>query len=243
MICSFCILYALYDLPFIHFLNSILTMNPACTHTPLPSTSGRDGSPSRPQAHAASPAAPLPLVPPAPPCAGNRHPRRRLPIFTAATPDDIDELASNLRPADALELTLATGLPPREAVIQSFRCSSSSVAARLAPGQPLACVFGTRAASLLDRSAYVWMIGAAECDARWFTFARHSRRGLALAAQSVPWAEIFTNIVHEQHHTAVRWLAFLGARFHPPVAIPQPDGSAARFLPFTIYRSAICQSL
>lgn len=169
---------------------------------------------------------------------------RQLPCFTAATPADIDELAATLRPADALELTLATGLPPREAVIQSFRCSDSSVAARLAPGQPLACVFGARAASLLDRSAYVWMIGAAECDARWFTFARHSRRGLALAAQSVPWAETLTNIVHARHATAIRWLAFLGARFHPPVAIPQPDGSAARFLPFTIERSAIiCQSL
>ena len=218
-------------------------MNHAATHTPLPSTSGRDGSPSRPQAHAASPAAPLPLVPPAPPCAGNRHPRDRLPIFTAATPDDIDELASNLRPADAIELTIASGLAPRLAVIQSCRCSDSAIAARLSPGAPLHCIFGARAASLLDRSAYIWMIGTAECDTRWIPFARNSRRGLALAAQSVPWAEIFTNIVHEQHHTAVRWLAFLGARFHPPVAIPQPDGSAARFLPFTIYRSAICQSL
>ena len=215
-------------------------MNHAATHTPLPSTSGRDGSPSRPQAHAASPAAPLPLVPPAPPCAGNRRPRARLPIFTAATPDDIDELASNLRPADAIELTIASGLTPAEGILQSVRCSDCSFAARLRPCAPLHCIFGIRAASLLDRSAYVWMLGTRAIDADPIAFARHSRRGLALAAQSLPWAEIFTNIVHEQHHAAIRWLAWLSATFHPAVRIPQPDGSAAPFLPFTIERSAIC---
>lgn len=163
------------------------------------------------------------------------------PAFTIATPADALELADNLRPPDALELALSTaGLHPRQACLHCLACSDATFAARI-DGR-LVCLFGASALSLLNRSATLWLVGTREVETSYRTFARWSRRGLAMAAQTVPWAVTFHNAVHAEHRTAVRWLAWLGASFGPSFTAPPLDPSAqpALFLPFTIERSALC---
>jgi hypothetical protein len=161
-------------------------------------------------------------------------PRDR-PVFSDPTPEDLRELAANIRQPDADELRLSHAIDPLRAATLAVRVSDHTVAARL-DGR-LVALFGVRADCLADRTALVWALGTREIDRRPAPFLRWSPRALLAVADCMPEARTFHNAVWEGHRHALRWLAWLGADFGTPYAA---GPSSATFLPFTIERTALC---
>jgi hypothetical protein len=171
------------------------------------------------------------------------------PTFKTPTPEDLDAIAADIRPADAEELRIGCwGLPPRQALAASLACSDFSIVALALTPAPSgtstthAAIFGIRADSILDRSAIIWMIGTRALDRLPRALARSSRPCLSTLAATLPWAETFRNAVPSSHETTLRWLSWLGAYFSHSIRVPDPDRphTYIPFTPFTIERSAIC---
>lgn len=132
-------------------------------------------------------------------------------LFRKAELRDAHVLGGRLCPADAREASLATGLSPEKALIQSFRHTQE------AGGPCLTCEIDGSPELLFgvcpkeDGRGMIWMLHS-EIPSRWETlFARYSRRVLqALWLQSR--CRVLENFVHEDNTLAIRWLEWLG--FH-----------------------------
>lgn len=128
--------------------------------------------------------------------------------FEAALAAHAAELAREMRPADAAELTLMEGLPPGEVLEMSVRMSDAAFTARL-DGR-IACIFGARRISLMEDSAAIWLVAGRVADERPLTFVRHVRRGMSLVRRAVP-AQVYTNYVWADNEKHVRLVQWLGA--------------------------------
>lgn len=162
-----------------------------------------------------------------------------IPIFREATLLDADAVAADIRPADAIELALATcGDAARQACRASVAISTAAWSATLG-GRPLG-VFGVCAGDPPDQPAIIWGIATTLADQVPLLFCRWSLVALRMAMAAVPKDTRFANAVHAEHTTSIRWLRWLGAEFGKPFPVEQQDGTAAVFLPFTIERSPAC---
>lgn len=134
-------------------------------------------------------------------------------IFSIAETYDADELAALMRPADRLEAALMHGHTPREAVHASLAVSDIAFAARV--GGQLHCLFGAARLSLMDGTATAWMLCTDAPERHPRRFLSACREGYRILSATLPDVELFTNLVHDQNQTAIRWLEWSGAWFAP----------------------------
>lgn len=145
--------------------------------------------------------------------------------FRQPTPDDIDELAANMRPADVAEC-YAAGVTDLRACIADGVQHSDPCWAALVDGE-VAAIFGARPlGSLLNPVAAVWLLGTPVLTANRRAFARHTPRYIRTMLQAYPH---LVNYVHADNAPAVRFLRHHGFTLHE--AVPYgPHG--ALFHPF-----------
>ncbi len=152
--------------------------------------------------------------------------------FERAAPADAEELAADLRDADAEEMRLHLGFGPAEGVALSCFASDACFAGRC--GGRLFALFGVSRDSVLADTGTVWALGTRSIDASPRDFLRGSPAGLRLAMDALPDVESFGNWVLVRNGASVRWLRWLGACFHPET-LRTPFGG--RFCRFTLGRS------
>lgn len=134
-------------------------------------------------------------------------------VFSIATAQDADELALRMRAADRLEVALMHGHSPETAAHISLDVSDITFAARI--GGELFCLFGASRLSLLDGTATAWMLCTDAPERRPGRFVASCRAGYRILSATLPDVELFTNLVHDQNQTAIRWLQWSGAWFAP----------------------------
>lgn len=120
-------------------------------------------------------------------------------------------IAPLMRPRDILEVMAGTGVGVEEAMGQALRCSLLALTC-FADLCPLA-MFGVSKLSVLGAAAQVWCFGTRDIERFPYAFARASRRMLPVLQHYAP---ILTNYVDASDPAALRWLAFLGARYVLP---------------------------
>ena len=128
----------------------------------------------------------------------------------AATEDHVRELVANIRPSDAEEIR-ALGEDPLPSMIKSLKVSRDPVAV-LSDGRVIS-IFGVGVPSLLSDLGVPWMIGAAELP-------RH-KKALLKASRAWVWQarheyRYLCNYVDARHHSAIRWLRWMGFAIEAP---------------------------
>lgn len=146
----------------------------------------------------------------------------RRAVFTRATEADAEELAADMRPADAEECARMNGLAPLAAIRLSIDISDVAFAARV-DGR-LHCLFGALRDSLLDADAVAWMLCTNEPAKRPRDFLRNCREGFRLLREALPDVQTWANWVSTDNDSAVRWLEWAGAWFDPSARMPAPFG-------------------
>lgn len=145
-------------------------------------------------------------------------------IFRQPQFSDIDDLAANMRPADAAECQAAGVQDLRECIADGVQHSDLCWAA-LIDGE-VAAIFGTRPlGSLLNPTAAVWLLGTPVLTANRRAFARHAPRYIRQMLQA---HTHLMNFVHAENAPAVRFLRHHGFTIHDPV----PLSTGAMFHPF-----------
>lgn len=148
--------------------------------------------------------------------------------FRKPTEADLGFLSENLRDADALEASLASGLPLLT-VLQSSAVVSPDAALVEVDGVP-AAVFGT--VPVTPKVHGVWLLGTDAITEHWIPTLRVSR-GLIRALFLSSGADFLFNFTHHENATHIRWLRWVGAELFDPV----PYGiNGELFIPFEIKR-------
>lgn len=144
------------------------------------------------------------------------------PVVRLARPEDCLSLAPRLRAEDAVELELATGKTPLEALKESLEVSAEAFAAE-ADGVVVAlwgCSFQNGAGS-------PWMVGSPEVLNYPVTFVAIGRVAVDRWSRS---CSVLHNLTHTENTVHHRWLRHIGFSFAPDVV---PCGPAeAPFLHF-----------
>lgn len=136
----------------------------------------------------------------------------RKPIeFTPATRPDADELAAELREADALEMRLHCGFGPADGVALSCFTADAVFAGRC--GGRLFALFGGCRDSVLADTGTIWALGTRAIDASPRDFMRGSKPGLRLVMDELAGIDSFENWVLDSNAASVRWLDWLGAHW------------------------------
>lgn len=140
------------------------------------------------------------------------------------TPEHIEQLKPRLREADRIELTLATGKSPEEALDDAIHLSTESYV-WVERGVVL-CVFGVVQHPEDTGVGIPWLMASDEAVTVGKRLVRHC--GKKIEELSVGYRLLF-NMVYQENRVAIRWLQWCGFTFSSPV----PCGpSSAMFLPF-----------
>lgn len=138
----------------------------------------------------------------------------------APTPEDLAQLALNLREQDRAELVAAGWDDFRTALEESVRFSKWTLVA-VVDGEP-ACVFGcAEYGSLLAPDGVPWFLGTDAVTRHRRVLQRQAPRYIGAMLQDYP--RLF-NAVHADNTVAVRWLRRLGFTLHPATPAP-PTGA------------------
>lgn len=120
---------------------------------------------------------------------------------------DIDVIAGDIRPADAVEME-ALGTDPAAAMREGMARSDWTMTGLL-DGVPV-CMFGVAAQNVVLGHGVPWMLSANAIERAQLKFLRACRPVVARMRESYP---SLRNVVHAENHTAIRWLRWLGFRF------------------------------
>lgn len=132
--------------------------------------------------------------------------------IAVATPEDVDILSGDLRPADLEEIRAASGLGPAAALRRCWAFSTHLWAARDGPQKPVA-LWGVGPVSLVEGRGCPWLLASPAFDEHSRQVARLSRPLLAAMRSAYPRLE---NHVDARNVRSVRWLAWLGFTIDPP---------------------------
>ena len=136
-----------------------------------------------------------------------------------ARPEDVAEIAANLREGDRAEVE-ALGLTPMFAVDYSFRGSDHAYTGTL-DGKP-ALIFGV-GDSMFSDEASVWALGTPLCDRAPLAMVRLGRKIIGMLLEEYP---VMTNYCDARYGKSIKWLKLLGFS----VGEPEPYGD--RKMPF-----------
>lgn len=130
----------------------------------------------------------------------------------AASPDDIEALASKIRPEDVAEIRAASGLAPDVGLKRSFALSTHVWAARHRREGVIA-VWGVGPLSLAAGRGCPWLLASPALDRFGRQIVGLSHPLLARMRAAYPDLE---NHIDARNRRAVRWLEWLGFVVEPP---------------------------
>lgn len=150
---------------------------------------------------------------------------RKPVVIRKATLEEAEQVMSNLRPIDEVEVVLMTGKTPAEA-LKDLDISSTFVG--LIDGEP-AAIFGL---SMMSPNIGVpWLVGTEE-------LVTNAKSWLIYAKAWINWMnseyESLTNIVHKKNTKAIRWLKRMGFDLLDNEVEGFPD-----FIQFVRYRACV----
>lgn len=117
-------------------------------------------------------------------------------------------IARRMREADRVEVRLASGKTPFEALAFSLRKSDVAFVA-LKDGRP-EVMFGVGAINVIAGIGAIWLLGTDEIDRNVVRFLRSSVEWRNRLLSRYP---ILRNFVHDENVVTKRWLEWLGAEF------------------------------
>lgn len=126
-------------------------------------------------------------------------------MFSRTTPEDVQELAQTMRPADIAEITALSGSTPKVALTYSVASSNWSCTARVGGG--LACIFGVAPTTILTGIGSPWLLGSTIMGDNKVKFVRMAPQFVRLMLQDFQRLE---NVVDARNRKAVRWLRVAG---------------------------------
>lgn len=134
--------------------------------------------------------------------------------ITPSTVEHAIRLGPRLRPLDALEIKSVLGATPIAGLMAGLE-GEACLTGTVDGGRPIFMAGVSKDPSTSDPEAGVpWLLGTYEINAHAFEFARGSKRFLNAFHKVYP---KLSNIVHEDNHSAIRWLKWLGFTFWPDV--------------------------
>ena len=130
-----------------------------------------------------------------------------------ATQEHLEQVAANMRQADADEAWAAGHMSPLEALEFSDRITRDTKAG-LADGEVF-CIFGTARASALSFNGVPWLLGTEELPKYSRGFLRLNRKYISQIKKEF---DRLDNYVDVRNHAAIKWLRWLGFKINPPIA-------------------------
>lgn len=154
------------------------------------------------------------------------------PHVTLATEAHIKELAQKLRPEDVIEVYLASGQLPLDALMHSFKMSDVTWAIHY--NGEVVGAFGVGAHPTEAGTGIPWLLSSEKMDEISRTFLKSCPIYIDVMHNHY---NKLVNVSYENHHKAHRWLMWCGftkGRVYPQVG---PERSA--FIEFYRYRSNV----
>jgi hypothetical protein len=151
-------------------------------------------------------------------------------VIRETEPLDIYLIAPRLREMDTLEVELASGQSPEEALRKAYQVSDVCYTVEVS-GEP-EIMFGLRSKEDEDRTAFIWLLATDRLLDVSKLFLRCSRPMIQALGQDYA---VLENAVYEHNEVHIRWLEWVGAEFLEPVEAL----SGARFLPFRILTESV----
>jgi len=127
------------------------------------------------------------------------------PEIVRALPEHITAVADRVRPADRVELYLASCEEPAVTLRRSLE-SSTLAWTGLIDGVPV-CMFGVVPGTILGDVGHPWMVGTDQLDRYPFVFLRRCK-GCVLEMQAA--YSTLQNYVYQENTRALQWLIWLG---------------------------------
>jgi len=152
--------------------------------------------------------------------------------WTIPMPSQVRHVADQMRLSDAEECRLMSGLKPLDALQVGVE-ASHVVFCALADGEPVAIFGGCNGSAMAPEHGMMWALGTTWIDEHPVTFARHSKRGLAMLWDSLDAVRV-SNYVWVDNKASRDWLYWLGASFGTKV-FASPHGGL--FIEFTLERT------
>lgn len=129
-----------------------------------------------------------------------------------ATEEHCREMLPNMRQEDIDEIYAAAGIGPEEALMTTFRTSTSSWAG-LVDGAVF-CVFGVCPGNLLAREGVPWLLGTPAIRKHAKVFLS---RDMAYVRAMLEVYNLLENYVDVRNAVSIGWLKRLGFKFDEPV--------------------------
>lgn len=156
---------------------------------------------------------------------------RGAPIrFSVATPADVDELVSDVRPEDADEILMAGMCSVEKAIRRSVDGGIASYSSRT--GNDLLCLFGVFRPQ--GDIALIWEIGTSKLRRNAKAFLRSTPHMIRLCMDSAPMVSTFVNYLPDTYATYRKWLEKRAGAVFDDEAFPSRTG--AMFRRFAITR-------
>lgn len=144
--------------------------------------------------------------------------------FRFAKREDIAEVAAKMREIDRIELELAGGLAPLEALSESFE--RSEYCRCIDVGGEAVALFGVRKPFILGNSGLIWLLGTDGITKIKKSFVENSMKYIN---EGFEYVDSLENYVWIENKLSIRWLKWCGFKFDEP----QPYGlKRALFLHF-----------
>lgn len=129
----------------------------------------------------------------------------------SATMDDVEYLATRLKPMDLIEIDAITGRDPF-VVLKSGLEGSENCQVGTADNIPF-CIYGVRKLSHLSDNGIVWMLGTEEIDKHAMKFGRECAKELKKMMGNLRMIE---NYCHSENRKTIVWLKWIGFKFDKP---------------------------
>ena len=142
-----------------------------------------------------------------------------------ATPDDADWFAARLRPADAAELTAASGPDLAATLRNAVEASYGKAWVAMLGDEPIS-LFGIARFSLMGDAAAPWMVGTPTLLKQGRALMEIGRAYCAMAREEFA---LLVNFVDVRNTASIRWLKRLGFEMGEPVAFGVEQRPFMRF--------------
>jgi len=125
------------------------------------------------------------------------------------TMEDIDFLAPRLRQADIQECQAASGMEPKEVLIEGLKAGHFTFTLTPRKGVRVG-IWGVVKSPTYDNAGIIWMMATEELLEYQIKFLRRSRVYIELVQKEF---SILHNVVDARNELHIKWLKFMGFKF------------------------------
>lgn len=132
-------------------------------------------------------------------------------VYTVPTPEDMKELAANLRDEDRREIIGAIGGNIEKACLRSLKLSECAYICKR-DGVPMAA-FGVVRDNPFENVGQIWMLATKETAKHKIYTGKWTLKGIRAFMKD--WDYLY-NFVDKGNDDTIKWLKWMGAKIYPP---------------------------